>query len=360
MEECPGNLNIGCYAKIIFSEMTFAQRIKWFFQSAAPDAQRARRITKLLILFALFSVLFVVVPFSDVVAAILNANPILLILGIALVLPGTYLTAVELAILVHKQGIQHGVNKVFAINLAVKFYNLVTPGTLVGSGMRWYRLAQPGSKTMEALAALAFFRLLETFLTIVFGFAFWLLGGEAARQYRLSWLLGLIIGSILFWFVLTRASKLLSARLNGYLNLHEFHPVWKGILTRVERFFLAITAYSDSSIWALSVAVLAGLVSMMIGVGSSLSLAVAVGIKLTFMQMGWIYALVLLITQLPFTIAGGLGVREASLVVLLPTMGIDPDLALAFSLLLFIRGVLLSIIGGLWEAVDALRSGRKG
>jgi len=44
------------------------------------------------------------------------------------------------------------------------------------------------------------------------------------------------------------------------------------------------------------------------------------------------------------------------LVLMLSLYGIEPGLALAFSFLFFIRGVFVSLIGGLFEAVRALRA----
>ena len=95
---------------------------------------------------------------------------------------------------------------------------------------------------------------------------------------------------------------------------------------------------------------------MLIGVVSVLSLARSIGISLSFLQMGWINSVVLFTTQLPFTVAGGLGIREVTLVTLLPTLGVSSDLALALSFLIFIRSVLLALLGGLLEAVRAFRS----
>jgi uncharacterized membrane protein YbhN (UPF0104 family) len=74
--------------------------------------------------------------------------------------------------------------------------------------------------------------------------------------------------------------------------------------------------------------------------------------------MGWVLAVVQLITQLPFTAASGLGVREVTLVALLTTMGVSADLALALSLLLLVRGVLIAMTGGVVEAFWVLSHGQ--
>ncbi len=74
--------------------------------------------------------------------------------------------------------------------------------------------------------------------------------------------------------------------------------------------------------------------------------------------MGWIQAVILFATQLPFTVAGGLGVREVTLVAILSSFGVSADQALALSFLIFFRGIILGLIGGLIEAIDTLRGKR--
>ena len=330
---------------------------RWFLQSPAPAAQRARRVAKAAIIIVLFAVLFWIVPIQDVLAALVNAEPVHLLIGLLLALPVSYLTAVELAILVRKQGIEHGVGKVFIINMAVKFYTLVTPGTIVGSGVRWYRLAQPGDKAAEALAAIAFFRLLETFMSIVFGLAFWLLSGQGTVA-SLGWLLALFLVSLVFWLIATRLSSKITDWFKALAGRAPKHPFWQGMLRRVERFLTALAAYTSLSAWDLFLTFCAGLGSLLVNVWSSVYLARSVGIELNFLQMGGISSLILLASQLPFAVAGGLGIREASLVAILPAYGASVERALAFSFLLFIRGVVLSLFGGVMEAYDTIQARR--
>ena len=98
--------------------------------------------------------------------------------------------------------------------------------------------------------------------------------------------------------------------------------------------------------------ILLGIVRNLVGVGSFFSLALSVGVGLSFMDIGWIRSAILLASLLPISFAGGLGVREVSLVALLAAFGVSAELALAFSFLLFVRGILVSLVGGLLEAVN--------
>ncbi len=339
--------------------MHLKEKLRWFFQGSSPGAQRLRRIVKILILIALFAALFWMVPLKAVVQAMLSADPIYLLLGIVLGGVTIILTAVQMEPLTRNQGITHGVGKILAINLAVKFYLQFTPSTLVASGYRWYRLAQPGGKNVEALVALAFFRVLETFLTIAMGLAFFLLAGQqTSLKVSLFWLALILLLIIISWVLVTRYSlkiyRWFRVRSAGWVEKDS----WQVLARRIEKFLIAVTAYADMPATDLLLSISAGIISALVGIASGVALAQAVGIDIGFMNMGWVQAVVLIATQLPFTVAGGLGVREVTLVAILSTFGVSADLALALSFLIFIRGIILSLLGGLVELIDVLRSKR--
>jgi uncharacterized protein (TIRG00374 family) len=337
--------------------MRLIKALRWFFRDSSPGAQRARRAAKLFILVALFAILFWMVPIDQVIQAVLSADPFYLALGIGLGIFGTALTAVQMEPLTRNQGIKHGIWAILEINLAVKFYLQFTPSTLIASGIRWYRLAQPDGKMVEALVALAFFRALETFLTLAMGLAFFLLAGQRATlEVSVTWVVLILIGIIITWVLVTRYSlrfyHWFESRNSGFLGKKP----WKALTSRVEKFLIAVSAYAKMPAFDLLLSITAGVLSALVGMVSGIYLARAVGIDLDFLNMGWIQAVLLIATQLPFTVAGGLGVREVTLVAILSTFGISADLALAFSFLLFFRGVVVSILGGILEGIEILRT----
>lgn len=331
--------------------MRFFKSLRWLFMGTELKAQRARRLIKIVILLALFIGLFWVVPVETVIRALFTASPQYLLIGLALALISSSLTALELEPLIRKQGIKRNVLQILQINLSVKFYLLFAPSTLVGSGVRWYRLSQPEGKAAESLAALAFFRLLEDFLTVSMGLGFWLLSGGRGLQVSLEWMAVLILGIIFFWFLATRVSLPVYRWLKPRTTRLWDRPFWREILRRFEKLLIAISVYADIPALDLLIAVVGGIGSLLTGMISALFLARSVGIQLSFLQMGWINSIVLIATQLPFAVAGGLGIREVTLVAILPTLGVSAELALAFSFLLFIRGVVLALLGGLLEVL---------
>ncbi len=334
--------------------MLLKHRLLWLWRDESKPAQNVRRALKFLFILALFAGLFWITPLDQVVQALLHANPLYLGVGVLLSGLSTVLTAFELEPLTRHAGLPHSTWRILSINLAVKFYSQFTPTSLVGSGLRWYRLSQPGNQGAEALAALAFFRMLETFLTVTLGVGFFVASGNQTVQLSWAWLAALIVAIILGWIAITRLSvplyQAFKRLTGGLLERHWLRPFTR----RLEKFLIAVSAFADISAWRLFLAVFWGAASVLAGVASGTIIAQAVGIDIGFMQMGWIQAVMLLTTQLPFAVAGGLGIREVTLVALLAGFGINTEFALAYSFLLLVRGVMISLLGGVTEGIDAL------
>jgi uncharacterized protein (TIRG00374 family) len=338
--------------------MPVMHTLRWFLKDPAQEAQRLRQIAKLLFLLALFTALFWMVPIRDVLRAMLSADPALLLIGMALGFVSMFLSAVELEPLTRNQGIRHGIGSLLAINLAVKFYTQFMPTTLVASGIRWYRLAEPGGKKAEALAALAFFRALETFITLAMGLGFWVFSGQQSLQVSAGWVAAFLALLIAGWVVITRYSLPIYGWFKSRLARLVERPLLRPFLRYLEKFLGAVTAYASLPARDLLLAVTAGVISALTGIVSGTVLANSIGIPISFLHMGWIQAIILLATQLPFAVAGGVGIREVTLVAILATFGVSAELALALSFLLLIRGFLLGLLGGVVEAVNILRAKR--
>jgi uncharacterized protein (TIRG00374 family) len=335
--------------------MRLTESLSWFIRGTTPKAQNARRIAKILVLLGLFAGLLWIVPVGEIINAMLTADPRYVALGLVSGFVSTYLTAVEMTVLVRKQQINIGLNGVFAINLAAKFYAQFAPGNIVASGVKWYRLSAPDGKPEEALVAIAFFRLLEIFLSVAAGLCFWIVSGQESIHINMIWPVALIVGTTLLWIGVTRYSLPVYEWIKRIGQETFKKSPWQAILKRFDRFIKAVSAYSDLKAWELLLAIFAGLASLLVGVLSNLFLARSVDIGISFLDMGWIYTVVILLAQMPFVPAGGLGVREISLVFILSTFGIGPELALAFSFMVLIRGLLISVLGGFLEAIQALR-----
>ena len=334
--------------------MNFSQKIRSLWYGDTPSGRNARRVLKIIVIIGLFIGLFWIVPVREVIFALVTADLIYLLPGLLLVLPSVYLGAVQLKLLIRKHGINLSVIQILVINLTIKFYLLFLPGTLVGSGMRWYKFSQADGKVAESLVAIVFNRLLETFLVVALGLGFWVLSGEGIFQDKGIGLLVLLSVTIILWFILTRTSLLMYGWFKSR-DLKLQRPFWQNLLNKFEKLLSAVSAYADFSALELFLVVTFGIVRILLSIVSFQLLAKSVGIELPFIDMGWIHSVVAMTALLPFSIAGGLGYREVSLIAMLGTFGISADLALAFSFLIFTRNVLLGLIGGALEAVHTIR-----
>lgn len=331
------------------------QLIREIWRGTTLTARRVRRAIKIFFLIALFIVLFWIVPIRDVIYALLNADPLYIFLGLILVFPVVFLGAVQLKLLIRRLGISLSVLQILGINLTIKFYMLFMPNAFVGSGLRWYKFSKPDGKTAEALAAVAFNRILDTFLVVVIGLGFWFLSGDQVIQKGGIGLVIIIIGTVGFWYVLTRVSlpvyKWFASRFMNY----EEESLRYRLVKKTGQLMVAVSTYAEFSVWELLLVITVGTARNLINVVSFLLLAKSVGIELTYIDMGWIQSVVTLTALLPFSIGEGLGYREVSLVAILGTFGISADLALAFSFIIFIRSVMLGLVGGVIEAVQTLQ-----
>ena len=116
--------------------------------------------------------------------------------------------------------------------------------------------------------------------------------------------------------------------------------------------------YSPGLIAGLFVALFFGVSAHLVGIFSDLLMARSLGIEISYLDIGWIYAIIYIASTMPFAIAGGIGIRELTLVAILSTFGVKPEVALAFSLLIFARMAFVSITGGVLEMLQTLRKKR--
>jgi len=331
----------------------------WLGRDASPAVRRWRRVLKIALLIGLFAGLFWLVPIQDVFQSLLSADPFLLALGMALALLVIFLDAVQFKILIRRSEINLSVIKILVINLTTKFYLLFMPGDLVGGGMRVYKLYQHDIQALDSLAAVAFDRLLETFLLIFLGLGFWFAAGQQSLQFNAGVVSILLLGAIALWLIGSRLSLCLLDWLETGKHPALQRPGWQSLYRKLARGLSLIKAYARFPFWEMSLYLAIGILRQLIDILSFLILARAIGIdQLTFMQMGWIRSVVLLAALLPFAFAGGVGIREASLVGMFTLYAIGGNLAIALGLLLFARTLLYGLIGGVIEAIDALRMKR--
>ena len=84
-------------------------------------------------------------------------------------------------------------------------------------------------------------------------------------------------------------------------------------------------------------------------------LALSLNIHLSVLQCAWLFSIVSLVTIIPISFSG-LGIREGTIIVILSKLGIERFNSLSLSLLIFLTGIMVAIIGGIFELFSDTKS----
>lgn len=305
------------------------------------------RILRIVLFIGLAGGVLFFLPIQKIIDAIRGVSAFYFWMSYLLMFPANYVGALRLWILTREQGIQVPPLKLMEINFVIRFYSFFSPASAVGSLMRWYKLSGNG-KSAEALTAVAVNRLFDIFIAIVFGL-FWLFG-ERNRFILVQpvWIFFFLAFTLLLWLFITRYSHPI---LLGIRNMTVNHQrVWlRKVGNYMERLSTALLVYSRLKVHTLLSMIIIGLFSELIGVLSFYYLAVSIDLPIQFTNMGWMRSIFFLTSLTPLTLAGGIGLREVSIVWVLTTIGVHADLATAYSFLFYVRSVLISLTGGLIE-----------
>ncbi len=303
-------------------------------------------VLKALVTSGLLYYVFSRIGFAEIVAAIASARMDFFAAAFLLVLLMNWVSSCRMKRLTERQGMTVSRRKIFEINLITNFYGLFLPGSLAGGAVRWNKLYKTDKNGTGALVAIVFNRFILTTATAATGMVFWVLAGNhganAAAGLSLAGILAILLG------------------LQGAMMHNRIFP-------RVERFLegrlgkLALSLRQHADLPTTSLLRLAALsfAEEFLGVVSYYFVSRAIGMEVSFVQLGWIRSCILVVTMLPISISG-FGVREGTLIALLAPYGVDGTVAVAFSLLLFARSLLSAAIGGVLETANLLfPAGRK-
>lgn len=313
--------------------------------------KRLRFVLRLLVSAALLAWILSGVPLEQLAMILRDANPWPILAALALVPCMIWLAATQTRVLTDLQGLTLTTGRIFAVTFATAFYGLLLPGALVGGVVRWYKFSQQDGKPAEALAAIAFGRLLNTLVAAAVGLACWSLDELARRDPLHGVLLGIILAGLLVaWALFFRQRS--AGALAAYLERQAMIP-------RIARAKLAKLLRAAVDFQALRVAVVLRMTAVfalyhLLGIVSFWLLAQALHMAVGFSAIGWTRTYVLLIMALPITFLG-LGVREGALILLLQAYGIPAPLAVAYSFLILARTLFTASIGGAIEAAQFLR-----
>jgi uncharacterized membrane protein YbhN (UPF0104 family) len=315
-----------------------------FFNSSMSIKQK--QVLKAFIVIALLAVFFIYVPIGEIYRSLRSANLLYFAISVLTGFLGIFLSTASTWILAGKQGISIPLWDFFVFNMAIRFYGFFSPASSIATALRWHKLSA-GQKGAEALSAIAVTRAMSIFVAIFMGF-FWLISDVQKGTVNL-WGIPLFLAVMVAgWLALTR----LSPSIANWLHKRSGQIKHKWILRAaffLSRFFDALGNYSRLPWDTLMLVTIINLANEIQGLVVFILIARALSIPMSINDLGWMRAVTYLAAVTPFTLAGGVGLREVTIVAVMSSQGVSPEVSAAYSFLIYARGAVFSLACGIIE-----------
>ncbi len=309
------------------------------------DSSYAKFLIKLIVSLALFYYCLSLVDLNDVYSILMTTDKFLFLLCVMLVTIGTVICKSYMiwSILISKNNV--ALNKVVAINLAMRFYTMLLPKAAVAV-IRWnkYRLISDPKYafllvSFEAMVALFFAAL----MTLVFIF----IDASSLVPHWVIWVsisVLVALAAIIYIFFISIngnlfiiASKVLE-RILFFVNVKNLINKWKESAELLK--------LRKSNI--LSIVVLSSIVGHIAFLLGGYFLFLAMGIEVEFYVLAWIRSFVFILVSVPISLAG-IGVREISFISLFGIYGYASDYIISYALLALVVQLIIGLVGMLVE-----------
>ncbi len=240
--------------------------------------------------------------------------------------------------------------RILKILFQTRFYALFMPG---GTNIivKWYKFSQGGSQPGQALALMAFSRLLHLFSMLLLAvLGVWCDGRFPWQNVR--WVMAALLVAAAALLPLFLSQSVISWLQSHAVGPWKRTPVPNWLRARIEKVARLSTAFRHLHWWEVGAVLACAVAGNAIETVQHVYIAGAVGLELPFLTLAWLRGVMMLCAMVPVSLAG-LGIREASLVALLVVYGVRETDALAYSLLFY--GVFIvgkGLVGGAAELWD--------
>src|SRR3989338_2398070 len=233
------------------------------------------------------------------------------------------------------------ISKISALNLywSGALTGLATPGHF-GELIKVYFLKNRGHNVFHSFFSLILDRIIDILTLLIFGFLIFLIFLKNIGVYVIS--LGLIfLFIIIFIFLILDQRTFLHKVFNKLFQ--RFLPVDFSDYSRFSfsKFFKGLKDLKKKEVFYFFAYLIIGWFFYFL---SRYLVALSLGLDLSFMTITAISILVAIITALPISIAG-LGTREAAVIYFFSLFGLNKEIAVLFSLLIFTVDILVISLG---------------
>lgn len=235
-----------------------------------------------------------------------------------------------------------------ALNLCMRFYNLILPRALA-MAIRWQRYRARGDAA-AATALMIFERVVQVLVYSLAALGFLILDTRTSATAQVSlWMLIALTAItlvLLLVFVLHTPRQIRAAAPD--------ETWWRRALRRL---WTAVRVYRELSRAELARILLISISTYVLLVTSAWVIADSMGLDLSWTQLAWVRTVVFLLTMIPLTI-GGMGVRELGFVGLLSLSGVTAEAAFTLGLSLSAAQLIIGLAGAIVELRQWLSGSR--
>lgn len=298
---------------------------------------------KLAFSLSVLAAIFYLIDANDVGAAMVSADPWLVLAAISLALGSQVFSAARLRQLALLQDISLTFVKVLLIGLSAVFYGLVVPGGTVGAfAVRFIQLSRE-ARVESVAVTLIMDRVVATIFLVAIGIvAICVDQAEPLLAVAMATVTLVAVGAIMSGrSLILRTWNWLGENTSRYLpdKAHEY----TGRITG------ALANYSSADGRQIAIVTLSTLLAHLFGCLVYYTVASSLGLDFSLLSACWVRSGMILATMIPVSVAG-LGLREVAAIVLLAPLGIGEAQAVGFAILVFlVTPVIVGLIGGAAE-----------
>ena len=306
---------------------------------------------KLLFTAGLTVAVAAIVGLRDIQHALLDVDMKLVGLAWLLGLASRCGEATQLSLIMRRAGLSIRAGQVLVASSLSTLYGLVLPGDLAASVAKWAYLSRATGKRSGVLNAIVYNRIIAV--------TPWVVGGTLALSMHNPWNditipLAIAVTAVVLLVCLaifyhprygTNIDRMIQALSRSML------PAWAH--RRVDYLVRSLAPFRQFPCQFHLTVLAVSWLNMTILFAAFATMALAVGIQVPWGLLVWVWSVIMLLRQLPISFHG-VGVREATLVVLLGYFAVPEESAFTLGLLGFTHAVLFAVIGLIFQVRSVL------
>lgn len=303
---------------------------------------------KLILLVAIFYWIFQSVDIQQTYQALTKTNPLLFIFAFVINNLSTIFLTIKWKRLSNPLKIKSNFFELLRLNYISVFYSSFLPGQASGEIIKGAKLTKKESAIQKVWVPIFIDKATNLLIIFLIGFVAILLDASYRKNTGLlltvsgaTFLLSLLT-IILFSERTEKIVRFLREKAINILNVFrvKLEPLNKFSISYFEYYKKHDLLMLETLFWSILVKIPHIIVFYV--------LALSLNIQIDPVQAAWLFSMVSVVTLIPISFSG-LGVREGTVIVILSNIGIDNASALSLSILIFILGILMALIGGLIE-----------